>query len=312
MQSIQSRFFNFMLRNRHILSGKFRKEVFDENTSIQAFRDRCEQGAARFARMPEGLEVKPFLIGDMKAEWLIPAGAAPEKAILYVHGGGYVSGSCNDHRGIVSKFSARAGFRTLIYEYRLAPEYPFPAALDDSVAAVKWMYANGFKPENIVIAGESAGGGLCLALLPEMKDRNLPMPAAAVAISPWTDLTCSGDSYRTRNRYSLAPMNSWKVFSGHYCGKHDPSLPGISPLFGDLSGLPPLFINAGEDDELYDDGKSFYLKAEQAGVEVIFHSGKRQVHCYPLLAPMFREASEAMKEIVDFVKFHLRSGATSA
>ena len=130
--------------------------------------------------------------------------------------------------------------------------------------------------------------------------------SAAVAISPWTDLTCSSESYRTKNRVSIAPLNSWTVFSRYYIGEHDATLPLISPLFGDLKGLPPILINSGVDDELFEDGEKFYLKAKDAGVDITFRPGPGMVHCYPLLAPMFREATEAMDEIVDFIKKHLR------
>lgn len=297
--------FNFLLRNRHLFQGKLKKEAYDMNTSIAGFRELCEKGETRYARIPEGVEIKPHVIDGIKSEWLIPVGSDPNKLILYVHGGGYVSGSCNDHRGFVSKFAKNTGVTNLVYEYRLAPENPFPAALDDSVKVYQWILASGFKPENILIAGESAGGGLCLAILLAIKERNIDLPVAALAISPWTDLTCSSDSYRTKNKVSLAPLNSWNVFSKYYVGDNKATSPLISPLFGDLKGLPPLLINSGVDDELYDDGEKFYLKAKEAGVEIIFRSGIGMVHCYPLLAPMFKEATEAMNEIVGFVKKHL-------
>lgn len=133
----------------------------------------------------------------------------------------------------------------------------------------------------------------------------MAMPAAAVAISPWTDLTCSSNSYRTKNRVSLAPLNSWTVFSKYYAGSKSPDLPLISPLFGNLEGLPPLLINSGMDDELYEDGEKFARKAQAAGVEVTFRAGEDMVHCYPLLSPMFKEAKAAMDEIVKFVRNYL-------
>jgi acetyl esterase/lipase len=289
------------------MQGKFKKEVFDFNTSIPGFRNQCEKGASRFGKIPEGITVKPQLIEEIRAEWLIPQGSDPTKVILYVHGGGYVSGSCNDHRGIVSKFARNTCITNLVYEYRLAPENPFPAALDDSLKVYQWLLASGFKPENILIAGESAGGGLCLAILLALKERNIALPAAAVSISPWTDLTCSGDSYRTKNKVSLAPLNSWTVFSKYYIGDKKATNPLISPLFGNMKGLPPILINSGADDELYDDGEKFFLKAWDEGVEINFRAGIGMIHCYPLLAPMFPEASEAMNEIVDFVKKHLKA-----
>jgi acetyl esterase/lipase len=306
MTTTKARFFNFMLRNRHVFSGKLRKEVFDMDTSIEGFRDQCERGAARFGKLPKEVKSDPLDIEGIKSEFLIPDGTDRSKLILYVHGGGYVSGSCKDHRGVVSKLAKNTRFQCLQYEYRLAPEHPFPAAVDDSVLVYRWLLKNGFHPENILVAGESAGGGLALALLLAIKKYALPMLAAAVAISPWTDLTCSGESYQTKNKRSLAPLHSWTVFSNHYVGNNDPKNPLISPLFGDLSGLPPLFINSGEDDELFDDGRLFAEKAKQTGVDVTFTAGKDMVHCYPLMAPMFREATEAMDEIITFIVKHLQ------
>jgi len=298
--------FNFILRNRHLLKGKLKKETFDMNTSIQDFRDLCEKGANKYAKIADGVAINPQIIDGINAEWLIPNGADTEKVILYVHGGGYVSGSCNDHRAIISKFAKNTGITNLLFEYRLAPENPFPAGLNDSVNMYQFLLDSGFKPKNIVIAGESAGGGLCLATLLALKERNIALPAAGVAISPWTDLSCSSDSYLSKNKVSIAPLNSWTVFSKHYVGENQADTPLISPLFGELKGLPPLFINSAVDDELYDDGEKFYLKAKEAGVEIAFRPGIGMVHCYPLLAPMFNEATEAMDEIVQFIKNHLR------
>ncbi|HCY40814.1 MAG TPA: alpha/beta hydrolase [Prolixibacteraceae bacterium] len=305
MTSLKSKIFNFLLRNRHLFQGKLKKEAFDFNSSIADFRELCEKGATRYAKLPKEITIRKQLIEGIKSEWLIPEGANPEKLIFYVHGGGYVSGSCSDHQTFVSKFATNTGFTNLVYEYRLAPENPFPAALDDSVKVYQWLLDSGFKPENILIAGESAGGGLCLAILLALKERNIALPVAAVAISPWTDLTCSSDSYRTKNKVSLAPLNSWTVFSTYYIGNDKATNPLISPLYGDLSGLPPIFINSGVDDELFEDGEKFYYKAKEAGVDVTFTAGIGMVHCYPLLAPMFPEANAAMDEIVEFVKKHL-------
>ena len=302
MTSFKSKMFNFLMRNGHIFQGKLKKEVFDSTTSIIEFRERCEKGAGRYARIPANIAINEQYIEGMKSEWLMPKDSDASKVILYVHGGGYVSGSCSDHRGFVAKLAKYTGIQNLIYEYRLAPENPFPAALDDSVKIYQWLLSSGFKPGNILIAGESAGGGLCLATLLALKERNIPMPVAGVAISPWTDLTCSGESYQTKNKLSPAPLNSWTVFSKYYVGDNDSENPLISPLFGDLKGLPPIFINSGVDDELYDDGEKFYLKSKEAGVEIQFRAGKGMLHCYPLLAPMFKEAAEAMNEIVEFIQ----------
>lgn len=305
MTSFKSKIFNFLLRNRHLFQGKLKKETFDFNSSIAGFREQCEKGASRYAKLPKEITIKEQIIEGIKSEWLIPDGANPEKLIFYVHGGGYVSGSCSDHRAFVAKFAKNTGVTNLVYEYRLAPENPFPAALDDSVKVYQWLLASGFNPNNILIAGESAGGGLCLAILLALKKQNIALPVAAVAISPWTDLTCSSDSYRTKNKVSLAPLNSWTVFSTYYIGENQANHPLISPLFGDLEGLPPILINSGVDDELFEDGEKFFLKAKSAGVDITFTAGIGMVHCYPLLAPMFPEATQAMNEIIEFTGKHL-------
>jgi acetyl esterase/lipase len=304
MKSIQSKLINFLIRNNHLFQGKWKKEEFDFNTSIPDFRIRCEKGATKFGKIPDGIQIKKGKIKEIDLEYLIPDEAPEDKIILYMHGGGYVSGSCNDHRGFVAKFAKNTGLTSLLFEYRLAPEFPYPAALDDSLFVYEHLLASGYSPENIVFAGESAGGGLTLALLLAIKEKGIPYPKAAVAISPWTDLTCSSDSYKTKNKVSPAPLNSWNVFSKYYSGNDDPTNPLISPLFGDLSGLPPIFINSGTDDELFDDGEKFFRKAKAAGVDITFRAGEGMLHCYPLMAPMFPEATNAMKEIVEFIGYN--------
>lgn len=305
MKSIQSQIINFLIRHNHIFQGKLKKEVFDYSTSIPDFRKRCEKGAAKFGKIPVDIQIKKDTHNGINMEYLIPAEAPEDKIILYLHGGGYVSGSCSDHRGFVAKFAKNTGLTNLLFEYRLAPEHPYPAAVDDSLFVYKHLLASGYHPENIVFAGESAGGGLTLALLLAIKEKGIPYPKAAVAISPWTDLTCSSDSYKTKNKVSPAPLNSWNVFSKYYTGNDSTTNPLISPIFGDLSGLPPIYINSGMDDELFDDGEKFYLKAKAAGVKIKFRAGKGMLHCYPLMSPMFPEATDAMNEIVEFIKNNL-------
>jgi epsilon-lactone hydrolase len=248
MASFKSKIVNLLIRKSYLLRGKLSKPVFDMNTSIYDFRDRCEKGAGRFGQLPGGIKVKPEIIDGVNSEWLVPPDAESNKVILYFHGGGYVSGSCNDHRNIISKFAMYAGYTNLIFEYGLAPENPFPASINDFLKVYRYLLSNGYQAGNILFAGESAGGGLCLAALLALKEYKLPYPSAAVAISPWTDLTCSSDSYKTKNKFSPAPIDSWFVFGKHYYGTNDPKNPLISPLFGDLSGLPPVFINSGVSD----------------------------------------------------------------
>jgi epsilon-lactone hydrolase len=304
MRSLRSRLINAVIRNRHLLQGKLRREVFTMERSIQAFRDQCERSAAKMSRIPPGVRIESSVVAGLPAENLVPEGADPSKIVLYSHGGGYVSGSCVDHRGFVATFAKTLGFPAMTYEYRLAPEHPYPAAIEDSLAVYRALLRT-HRPEDILVAGESAGGGLCLALLLAIKKHLLPQPCAAVAITPWTDLTCSSEGYRTRNAWSAAPRESWTVFSHHYAGDADRRDPLMSPLHGDLAGLPPILVNAGTRDELYDEGEAFARRAQEAGVEVVFRAGEGMLHCYPLLAPMFPEAVDAMEEIRVFVERHL-------
>ena len=306
MQSLRSRLVNTLIRNRHLLQGRLRREEFTMETSIQAFRDECERSAARMSRIPADVRIEPASLSGIPAEWLVPQGSREDKMILYVHGGGYVSGSCADHRGFVATFAKTLGYPALTYEYRLAPEHPYPAAVDDSVAVYRELLDR-FRPGDILVAGESAGGGLCLALLLALKSQGLPRPCAAIAISPWVDLSCSSDAYRNKRRLarSAAPKDSWTVFANHYARETDRRIPLVSPLFGDLSGLPPLLLNAGEDDGLFDESEDFARRARAAGVDVVFRAGAGMLHCYPLLAPLFPEAVEAMDEIAAFARRHL-------
>ncbi|MBN1924699.1 MAG: alpha/beta hydrolase [Prolixibacteraceae bacterium] len=307
MASLKSKLLIGILRHRHILKGRLKKERMGFGIEeVLAFRETCEKGAARMGKLPGGISIRQELLNMVLSEWIIPEKAPDGKLIFYVHGGGYVSGSCNDHRAVVAKIATKTQITALLYEYGLAPENPFPASINDSINVYQTVLEKGYLPENIVMMGESAGGGLCLALLQALRDKNIPFPKAAVAIQPWTDLSCSGASYKTKNKLSLAPLNCWNVFSHYYVGKNDVRNPYISPLFGNLTGLPPIYINVGDSDELYDDSIRFFEKAKQAGADIILKEGRGMIHCYPLLAPLFREATEAMDEIAKFVTTNLK------
>lgn len=299
MQSIRSQLLIFLLKHRHLFRLKCRRETIDWNTSIPELRQRIERSAGLFGKLPAGIEVSPVPIGNLSAEWIQPTPPVNDTVMLYFHGGGYVMGSSRAHRGIVAKFVAGSGLAALVFDYRLAPEHPFPAALDDSITAYQWLLAQGHPPSKIHFVGDSAGGGLCLATLLALKERSLPLPAGAVALSPWTDLKCSGQSYTRED--PLAPDGSWQVFGKYYAGENDPADPLISPLYGDLAGLPPLLIYVGEAENMLDDSVRFAGKAKQAGVSVRLEVGPGMVHCYPALSPMFPEAKRAMEDICGFL-----------
>lgn len=304
--SFQSQLLYFMMKNRHLFQFRLKPETWDEQTSIAAFRQVAEAANRRMEdKLPAGLQVVPFKLNGMPAEWLIPAGAGRDRLILYTIGGGYVSGSCNDHRTLVAKVAQASGIAVLMFDHRLAPEHPYPAALEDALAAYRWLLDQNLRPQDILIMGESAGGGLCLATLLAARDQGLPLPSGAVALSPWTDLKLTGDSYRTKLGVCISPPGMSRVCSQYYVGAHDPSEPWISPLYGDLHGLPPLFISVGEYETMLDDSTRFAAKAKAAGVETSLVVGKKMVHCYPLMAPMFPEATQALDEICGFIRERL-------
>lgn len=306
--SIQSQFLYFMMKNRHLFQLRMKPETWDENTSIVAFREMCEGTNRKLANaLPAGLEVSPFDLGGMHAEWLLPAGARKDKVILYTIGGGYISGTCGDHRTLVAKVAQGTGIALLMFNHRLAPEHPYPAALEDSLTAYRWLLEHDTAPEDILIMGESAGGGLCLATLLAIRDQGLPLPAGAVALSPWTDLKLTGESYRTKRNVCISPPGMSAVCSKYYYGDHDPTDPWISPLYGDLHGLPPIFINVGNYETMLDDSTRFAAKAKAAGVQTTLVIGEKMIHCYPLMAPMFPEATQALDEICAFIKNCLRN-----
>jgi acetyl esterase/lipase len=296
-----------MMKNRHLFQFRLKPETWDENTSIPAFREMCETANRKMENaLPAGLEVCPFDLNGMHAEWLLPAGAGKDKVILYTIGGGYISGTCSDHRTLVAKVAQGSGIALLMFDHRLAPEHPYPAALEDSLTAYRWLLEQGTVPENILIMGESAGGGLCLATVLAIRDQGLPLPAGAVALSPWTDLKLTSESYRTKRNVCISPPGMSKVCSQYYYGDHDPSDPWISPLYGDLHGLPPIFLNVGTYETMLDDSTRFAAKAKAAGVDTTLVLGEKMVHCYPLMAPMFPEATQALNEICVFIKKRLQ------
>lgn len=302
MASIRSRLFIFILRNRHFLRFRLKKEAVDWNTSIPRLRREAEKAVKFFGKLPDGIEVSPISIDYLHAEWISHPSIKKDKVMLYFHGGGYVLGSSKAHIPIVAKFVKGSGISALLFDYRLAPEHPFPDALNDSIKVYDWLLSQKISPANIVFVGDSAGGGLCLATLLSLRDQRIPLPAAAVTLSPWTDVKCTGESHKTKAKVCLSPEGAATVFSKYYAGDNDPCLPLISPLYGDLHGLPPILIYTGEDETLLDDSTRFAEKARSAGVDITLNIAEGMFHCYPVCAPIFPEATQAMNKICYFIK----------
>lgn len=315
MSSMKSEMVKFVLKNSHYFMGQAEKGVIDENTSIEETRNVSERFAnrmnrmswmAKVARKASGIRVEPVNIYHLYGEWILPAHLSKDKVMLYLHGGGYVFGSCNTYRSFMTKLVAESNITALIINYRLAPEHPFPAALDDAAFTYQWLLSSGVNPEDIIIAGDSAGGGLVFSTLLALRDRKIPLPAAAVVMSPWTDLTFSGESVRTKKSVeNFIPEGCIETFGGYYTKGSNPADPYISPLFGELEGLPPMMIHVGEDEILLDDSVRFAEKAVRSGVDCKIKIWPEMFHCFPLMTPAFPEAVQGVKEIAQFAKQHI-------
>ncbi|MGM0652172.1 MAG: alpha/beta hydrolase [Bacillota bacterium] len=304
MISFRAGLVKVLLQNRHLLQFKLKEEKVDwlKYESVVGFRQQVEKGAGKMGKLPEDINIVQVNINGLYAEWLMTADASKNKVILYFHGGGYISGTCSAHKAITAKFVKGTGIGALLFEYRLAPENPYPAALEDALKVYKWLLEQDIDPNQIVFVGDSAGGGLCLAALLALRDQGIGLPAAAVVYSPVTDLKCTGETYKTKARVCLSPEGMSEAIAQHYAGDLDPALPYISPLYGDLQELPPLLIYAGEDETLCDDAVRFADKAKKAGTEVSLKVGEGMFHCYPAMAPLFPEATEALADICAFIK----------
>jgi epsilon-lactone hydrolase len=259
--------------------------------------------AERVFPTPADVAVEHVKAPERTAEWLRPPGVRADAAVLYLHGGGYVIGSPRSHRHLAAAIARAAGTRALMLDYRLAPEHPFPAALDDAVAAYEWVLSHGIAPERIVVAGDSAGGGLTMAVLLALRERGLPRPAGGVCISPWVDLTGSGASYTTRAAADpIVTREGIEEMAKAYVGAGDRKAPLISPLFADLRGLPPLLVHVGTDEVLLDDARGLAERARAAGVDVTLEEWPAMVHVWHWFLPMLDEAQAAVARIGTFVR----------
>ena len=272
--------------------------------SIEQTRAGFEQMAAM---MPVEADVKcePVNAGGVKSEWVTAPGADAGRAILYLHGGGYVIGSINTHRSLAGRLSRAAKARVLVIDYRLAPEHPHPAAVDDAVAAYRWMLAQGLKPERIAVSGDSAGGGLTVATLVAIRDAKLPLPAAGAPISPWVDMEGVGDSMTSKAAADpiVQKAGLLNMAKAYLAGK-DARTPLAAPLYADLSGLPPLLIQVGTAETLLDDASRLAERAKKAGVKVTYEPWENMIHVWHLFAPMLDEGKQAIERIGEFVRQH--------
>jgi len=243
--------------------------------------------------------------GGVDAEWVSAPGAASDRVVLYLHGGGYLLGSVNTHRDLMGRVSRAARARVLGLNYRLAPENPFPAAVDDALAGYRWLLAQGIKPSRIAVAGDSAGGGLVVAALVAIRDAGLQAPAAAVCLSPWVDLEGIGESMKTRAKADPIVQREGLVgMAQAYLQGKDPRTPLAAPLYADLKGLPPLLIQVGDAETLLDDSTRLADRARAAGVQVKLEVWPEMIHVWQLFAGFLPEGEQAIDGIGKFIGEH--------
>jgi epsilon-lactone hydrolase len=244
--------------------------------------------------------------GGVPAQWLTPQGAATDRVLMYVHGGGYVMMSAETHRKMVSHIAKATGCRALNVDYRLAPEHPHPAPVNDAVTAYQWLLAQGIKPSAIALAGDSAGGGLCLGTALKLRDLGIALPAALVPISPWTDMEGTGESMHTRATLDMiVSAPAIKELSGVFLQGGDARDPYASPLYANLKGLPPTYIQVGDEEVLLDDSVRFADLAKKAGVDITLEIFPEMQHVFQIAAGTMPEADAAVAKIGAWLKARL-------
>ncbi len=287
-----------LIKSRPVLDG----------SSVEQQRRQAEERSGLLP-LPAGVKCEAVSAGGIPAEWVTVEGEPQDSVILYLQGGGYVLCSLITHRDLVARISVASGARVLNVDYRLAPEHPFPAAVEDAAAAYRWLLGQGTDPARIVIAGDSAGGGLTIAALVTLREAGDTLPAAAVCISPWTDLAFTGESLISKD--GVDPMVTEARLRGlaeHYLGAADPRDPLASPLYADLAGLPPLLILVGTAEVLLDDATGLAQRAEATGVDTTLEVWDDMVHVWPAFAAMLPEGQAAVERIGEFI----RSSTTAA
>ena len=254
----------------------------------------------------KGVSVKKETLAGMPCEVHTPVGSHSNRVILYMHGGGFCVGSAVSHRNLVSRIADSAAIKTIAMDYRLAPEHPYPGPLDDTVKLYRYCLDQGYKPGNILFAGDSAGGNLVLTTLIRLRDEGVPLPAAACAISPWCDLTMSGTSIQANAGNDLILSHQLlQDFASCYVTPEQRKLPHVSPAFADFSGLPPLLIQVGGAEVLLDDARAAARRAEAAGVDVQLEVWEGMQHVWHYSAFLLQDGRRAITHMATFFASHL-------
>lgn len=277
--------------------------------SLEERRTAMDNMSAAFGE-PQGVTRDFSELAGRPAQFFKPQGKDPENVLLYFHGGGYVMGSPDSHANLTARLAVASDATVVSFDYRLAPENPFPAAVEDGIAAYRALLEAGVSPSRFAVGGDSAGGGLTFATLQKARDEGLSMPAAAIGLSPWTDLTGASETYKTRAEADPMIEPSAIIATGkEYLGGAAATDPLASPLLGNLEGLPPLFIQVGDAEILLDDAREFEKKARAAGVDCRLEVWERMIHVWQAFFPMLPEGEEAIVRLGDFLKMRWEQAA---
>lgn len=281
------------------------KRVGGKSLQKKGIKERRQKldAASKALRMPKNCMVEPLDMDGIYAEWLSYSDSKNDKVILYLHGGGYGYCSVQTHRTLAAGIGRAAGVKVLLPEYRLAPEHPFPSAIEDAVCVYRWLLGQGYQSTNIIFAGDSAGGGLSIATSLVLKNQNERLPAALVCLSPWVDLTSSGESYQKNGGVDpYLNVDGVRKTARMYAGEAALDHPLISPVFADLTGLPPLFIQVGSHEILQSDAEMLAAQARKAGVKVTMKVWDGMWHVWQMSGDFIPESRKAINEIGDFAK----------
>ena len=272
--------------------------------TIDGLRLAYEELASSFP-LAADIRTELVTIGPVTAEWIAAPAVADDRVLLYLHGGGYIMGSTATHRDLISRLSRAAGVRALGLEFQLAPENPFPGALEDAIAAYRWLVSNGVSPKKIVIGGDSSGGGLTVATLVALRELGEPLPAAGVTISAWTDLAQTAGSLGTNAGVDpFLQRETLELMAGLYLPGRDRCTPLASPLYADLHGLPPLLMLVGSSEVLLDDSTRLADRANAAGVDATVEVWDDMIHDWPIFASMLPEGQQAIERMGLFIRQH--------
>ncbi|HXH09309.1 MAG TPA: alpha/beta hydrolase [Alphaproteobacteria bacterium] len=256
-------------------------------------------------RVADDVTCTPVQAGGVPAEWIVAPGAAADRVLMYLHGGGYVVCSVSTHRDLMARLSRASGARVLGVDYRLAPEHPFPAAVEDATTAYRWLVSSGIPPGRIAIGGDSAGGGLTLATMVALRDAGDPLPAAGVCLCPWVDLEGVGASMTGKAAEDpFVRREMIEFMAQQYLGERDRRTPLAAPLYADLRGLPPLLIQVGSAEVLLDDATRIAERAKAAGVKVDLEVWDDMIHIWQIFAPMLPEGQQAIERLGAFIREH--------